>query len=83
MGRPEPNKMIVHCSLHIAYLDLRETMAFKICIVTIILFVTIKVQMCLSEISKDSFPKGFVFGTASSAFQVCKNFLQRLQYLHI
>ncbi|KAK2429304.1 beta-glucosidase [Trifolium repens] len=44
-------------------------MAFKICIVTIILFVTIKVQMCLSEISKDSFPKGFVFGTASSAFQ--------------
>ncbi|WJX57387.1 Beta-glucosidase 40 [Trifolium repens] len=44
-------------------------MAFKICIVTIILFVTIKIQMCLSEISKDSFPKGFVFGTASSAFQ--------------
>ena len=29
-----------------------------------------EIQTCLSQINRASFPKGFVFGTASSAFQV-------------
>ncbi|KAI5437783.1 variant 2, Beta-glucosidase 40, partial [Lathyrus oleraceus] len=45
------------------------TMAFRTSLVTITLFVIIKTQMCLSEFNRHSFPKGFVFGTASSAFQ--------------
>jgi beta-glucosidase len=32
--------------------------------------VVCRIQTCLSDISRASFPKGFVFGTASSAFQV-------------
>jgi len=30
----------------------------------------VQMRMCTSEINRQSFPNGFVFGTASSAFQV-------------
>jgi hypothetical protein len=36
----------------------------------IIVSVAFQIQTCLSQINRASFPKGFVFGTASSAFQV-------------
>ncbi|KAJ6987642.1 hypothetical protein NC653_020788 [Populus alba x Populus x berolinensis] len=35
----------------------------------IIVSVAFQIQTCLSQINRASFPKGFVFGTASSAFQ--------------
>ncbi|CAK7326180.1 unnamed protein product, partial [Dovyalis caffra] len=34
-----------------------------------IALVAFEIQTCLSQINRASFPKGFVFGTASSAFQ--------------
>ncbi|KAK7274933.1 hypothetical protein RIF29_16035 [Crotalaria pallida] len=39
-------------------------MCFAIAIVAIF-----EIQLCMSDISRQSFPKGFVFGTASSSFQ--------------
>ncbi|KAJ6726656.1 BETA-GLUCOSIDASE 6-LIKE [Salix purpurea] len=35
----------------------------------VIVLVAFEIQTCLSQINRASFPKGFVFGTASSAFQ--------------
>ncbi|OAY59393.1 beta-glucosidase 40 [Manihot esculenta] len=35
----------------------------------ILVVVAFEIQICLAEINRGSFPKGFVFGTASSAFQ--------------
>ncbi|KAF2294992.1 hypothetical protein GH714_030007 [Hevea brasiliensis] len=35
----------------------------------ILVLVVFEIQTCLSQINRASFPKGFVFGTASSAFQ--------------
>lgn len=37
----------------------------------IVVLVAFEIQTSLSQINRASFPKGFVFGTASSAFQVC------------
>jgi len=36
----------------------------------VVVNVIFQIQICLSEINRQSFPKGFVFGTAASAFQV-------------
>ncbi|KAL2349172.1 hypothetical protein Fmac_003172 [Flemingia macrophylla] len=44
-------------------------MAFRRGIVAIVAVFVNVTQMCLSEINRQSFPKGFVFGTAASAFQ--------------
>ncbi|TKY69595.1 Beta-glucosidase 40 [Spatholobus suberectus] len=44
-------------------------MALRRGIVAIVVVVIFQIQICLSEINRQSFPKGFVFGTASSAFQ--------------
>ncbi|XP_027187529.1 beta-glucosidase 40 isoform X2 [Cicer arietinum] len=44
-------------------------MAFRIGIFIITLVLIIKIRMCVSQINRQSFPKDFVFGTASSAFQ--------------
>ncbi|GLT27569.1 hypothetical protein SLA2020_025560 [Shorea laevis] len=38
-------------------------------IALVIAFLVLGIQACLSEINRTSFPQGFVFGTASSAFQ--------------
>ncbi|XP_028248013.1 beta-glucosidase 40-like [Glycine soja] len=35
----------------------------------VVVNVIFQIQICLSEINRQSFPKGFVFGTAASAFQ--------------
>ncbi|XP_062162271.1 beta-glucosidase 40-like [Alnus glutinosa] len=40
-----------------------------IALVILVVVVVCRIQTCLSDISRASFPKGFVFGTASSAFQ--------------
>ncbi|KDO81802.1 hypothetical protein CISIN_1g0105882mg, partial [Citrus sinensis] len=38
-------------------------------LVVSLLLVAFGIQTCSSQINRASFPKGFVFGTASSAFQ--------------
>lgn len=40
-----------------------------IALVILVVVVVCRIQTCLSDITRASFPKGFVFGTASSAFQ--------------
>lgn len=45
-------------------------MALRRDIITLAVFVIFKIHICMSEFNRQSFPKGFVFGTASSAFQV-------------
>ncbi|GLU09529.1 hypothetical protein SLE2022_263840 [Rubroshorea leprosula] len=44
-------------------MSLRKNIALAIA------FLVLGIQACLSEINRTSFPQGFVFGTASSAFQ--------------
>ena len=39
-------------------------------VVTLILFFLISLSVNSETISRDDFPDGFIFGTASSAFQV-------------
>lgn len=38
-------------------------------LVTLVAVFSLLIQVCFSQINRGSFPKGFVFGTASSAFQ--------------
>ncbi|KAJ7943360.1 Beta-glucosidase [Quillaja saponaria] len=38
-------------------------------VLVIVLVLGFEIQICMSDINRTSFPKGFVFGTASSAFQ--------------
>lgn len=46
-------------------------MAFRTIVFAVMITILLEIQICLpAEISRADFPHGFVFGTASSAFQV-------------
>jgi len=46
---------------------LRRSNVFAMAVIVSVIF---QIEKCISEINRQSFPEGFVFGTAASAFQV-------------